>query len=75
MNFNKTTQLTEAQVAQSDQGPKFEGVQWPQIFGPAGDGALANRIYNLSPRRYRELRQQWRWDTNQEKRPDNFFDK
>jgi hypothetical protein len=66
--------LTDEQAEQAEHGPKFADVRPEQLFGPAGDGALASRIARLNIARYRELHQQYLWDSGQEKRPANFYD-
>ena len=72
--FNRNTSLTNEQTSQAEHGPKFETVRPEQLFGPAADFALANRISRLNLARYRELKQQYLWDTGQEPRPANYYD-
>ena len=73
-HFDLATNLTDEQAEQAEHGPKFETVRPEQLFGPAADFALANRISRLNLARYRELRQQYLWDTGQEPRPANYYD-
>jgi hypothetical protein len=72
--FNRATQLTDDQIAQSETGPKFETVRPEQLFGPAADFALANRVSKLNLARYRELHREYLWQTGQEPRPVGFYD-
>jgi hypothetical protein len=72
--FDLTNNLTAEQEAKCAVAPKFETVTPSMLFGPACDFALANRVCRLNPARYRELRQRWRWETNQEPRPEGFYD-
>ena len=71
---DRSTKLTDEQLEQSALGPKFDAVTPAQIFGPAADGALAQRVYSLNPKRYRQLRQEFAWASGFEKRPENFYD-
>jgi hypothetical protein len=66
--------LSQEQLEQSALGPKFENVSPEMLFSSGFDAILAARIYKLNPARYRELRQQHRWNTGQDRRPDNFYD-
>jgi hypothetical protein len=71
--FDLSLAFTEEQ-AEQEATPKFESVEPSQIFGPTADGPLAHRVCRLNKARYLELRQQYMWDTGQERRPDNFYD-
>ena len=72
--FDLTVSLTDEQIEQCASAPKFESVTPAMLFGPACDFALANRVCKLNKARYLELRQQYRWDTGQDKRPEGFYD-
>lgn len=68
--------LTETQREQSAnadaQGLTFSGIKFEQLLA---DGALSQRCYRVNPVRYRQIRQEYLWATNQERRPADFYDK
>ena len=70
-HFDLATNLTDEQAEQAEHGPKFESVTWQQMMA---DGALASRIARLNLARYRELRQQFLWESGQEPRPVGYYD-
>ena len=65
--------LTESQREQSalaeSQGLTFSGVTFEQLLA---NGALSQRCYTLNPARYFAIRQDYRWRTGQEPRPEGF---
>ena len=71
--FDLTLGLT-AEQEQCAVAPKFEKVTPEMLFGKGCEFALANRVWQLNPARYKELRHQHRWATGQDKRPEGFYD-
>jgi hypothetical protein len=54
-------------------GQMFAGVTPAQIFSAAADGVLAQQIHRLNPARYYQLKQEWLFESGQERRPLTYY--
>ena len=51
----------------------FSDVKPEQLFGPASDGFLAQRVASQNLPRYRELRTEYDYIIGMKKRPDSYY--
>lgn len=66
--------LTAEEIERSDNAPAYEHVTPEQLFGPKSDAMLATRILEKNPRRYQELKRQWKYRLGELKPPVSYFD-
>lgn len=66
-------QLTEAEreaiAASEAQGIDFVQVTPEMLFSAKADGALSQKVHSLRPDRYYALKQEWLYQSGQERRP------
>jgi hypothetical protein len=65
--------FTVKELEQSANAPKFSQVTAKQLFSKNADAGLANRVRMQNRLRYQELKQEWLWQTGQERRPDSHY--
>lgn len=65
--------LNKAEIERSDRGPTFATVTPEMLFSRDADGALAYRVRTMNPRKYEELKEQWRYTTGELRRPDSYY--
>ena len=68
-----TARLSEDQIEASDaadaRGESFAQVTPDMLFSKSANMALSQQVYNLNPRRYRQLREEWEMSIGATPRP------
>jgi len=66
-------QLTDPEIEACTTAPQFSEVRAVDVFGAKSDGALAARIAKANVVRYRQLREEWEYESGLRQRPDSFY--
>lgn len=66
-------ELTVEQEEACASAPQFANVRAVDIFGAHSDGELARRIAAANIVRYRQLREEFEYESGIKRRPDSFY--
>ena len=67
-------EFTAEELETSAAGPKFADVTPAMLFSKTANAMLAMQVRTRNAVRYAELKQQWLYESGQQKRPDSHYE-